>query len=58
LQAADIDFFTDSFPSFDDITMGMTLRNWGLQKEQLAVQKVRQDAETACRHVCYQHSAL
>lgn len=40
LQAADIDFFTDSFPSFDVITMGMILHDWGPRKKQMLVQKV------------------
>jgi hypothetical protein len=52
LQAADIDFFTDSFPTFDVITMGMILHDWGPQKKQMLVQKVRPDAATVRMHVC------
>jgi len=40
-QVADIDFFADAFPSCDVITMGMILHDWGPQKKQLLVQKVR-----------------
>jgi hypothetical protein len=36
----DIDFFTDSFPQCDVITMGMILHDWGPEKKQLLVQKV------------------
>lgn len=40
LQVDDIDFFTDSFPRVDIITMSMILHDWGPEKKQLLVQKV------------------
>lgn len=41
VQVADIDFFADEpFPSFDVITMGMILHDWGPQKNQQLIQKV------------------
>eukprot|EP00878_Enallax_costatus_P025693 GHUV01027512.1.p1 GENE.GHUV01027512.1~~GHUV01027512.1.p1 ORF type:complete len:144 (+),score=48.88 GHUV01027512.1:553-984(+) len=40
LQVQDIDFFADSpFPSYDVITMGMILHDWGLEKKKLLMQK-------------------
>lgn len=50
-QVADIDFFdSQPFPSFDVVTMGMILHDWGLPKKQLLMQKVS--------HCCQAGSAL
>lgn len=41
LQVADIDFFdSQPFPSFDVITMGMILHDWGIEKKRMLMQKV------------------
>lgn len=52
LQVADIDFFTDSFPCVDVITMSMILHDWGPEKKKLLVQKV--DVCVTCfRHTVF-----
>lgn len=41
-QAQDIDFFAATpFPSFDVISMGMILHDWGIEKKKLLMRKVR-----------------
>jgi hypothetical protein len=42
LQVLDVDFFDAApFPTYDVITMGMVLHDWGLQKKKLLMKKVR-----------------
>ncbi|KAF6250908.1 O-methyltransferase-domain-containing protein [Scenedesmus sp. NREL 46B-D3] len=41
VKVLDVDFFDDSsFPSYDVITMGMILHDWGLEKKKLLMKKV------------------
>jgi hypothetical protein len=41
MQVQDVDFFDNSpFPSYDVITMGMILHDWGLEKKKLLMRKV------------------
>ncbi|HEX7878798.1 MAG TPA: methyltransferase [Candidatus Eisenbacteria bacterium] len=39
VSAAPIDFFTDSFPKADVITMGMILHDWNLEKKKMLIKK-------------------
>jgi hypothetical protein len=42
MQVQEIDFFDSSpFPSYDVITMGMILHDWGLEKKKLLMKKAR-----------------
>ena len=40
-QVQDVDFFAATpFPSFDVISMGMILHDWGIEKKKLLMRKV------------------
>ena len=49
-QVLDLDFFAATpFPSYDVITMGMILHDWGLEKKKLLMKKVRAHPAAATR---------
>jgi hypothetical protein len=49
LQVLDVNFFDAApFLTYDVITLGMILHDWGLQKKKLLMKKVRRDITMPC----------